>query len=136
VLTYTENQDPLLKAIEKTDPEIYPQLKKFRFKLDDVAALPSEIVGRVVGHNRCRCGGAVGKGDGDLLGIGDHVLIGHDVAVGIDHHNGADSLAGPAKAPLLRRDGDHARAVLPVDAGQRHGSLRGARLTGCRDQTC
>jgi hypothetical protein len=48
VLTHLESQESLLKAIEKTDPEMVPTLQRFRFKLDDVPTVAEDVVERVV----------------------------------------------------------------------------------------
>lgn len=48
VLNEAVDQDSILNDVEKTQPGIYPQLKKFKFKLDDVATLPAPIVKKVI----------------------------------------------------------------------------------------
>ncbi len=49
VLTEMENQDGVLQDIERTQPEIYPSLKKYRFKLEDAASLPDSLLGKILG---------------------------------------------------------------------------------------
>jgi hypothetical protein len=48
VVSESEHQDELLDMLEKTHPEIYPNLKKFRFTLEDAATLPDGILERVL----------------------------------------------------------------------------------------
>lgn len=50
VLTESKNQEELLDDMEKTNPEIYPNLKKFRFTLEDAATLPNNILQKVLGE--------------------------------------------------------------------------------------
>jgi len=49
VLSESDQQDGILKALEKTNPELGPNLKKFRFKLEDAMTLDSGILDRVLG---------------------------------------------------------------------------------------
>ncbi len=48
VLGEADNQDSILETLEKTQPEIYTDLKKYRFKLEDIAALPDGILKKVL----------------------------------------------------------------------------------------
>jgi flagellar motor switch protein FliG len=48
VVSESRDQDTILEVIEKTHPEIYPNLKKYRFRLEDAASLPDAILGRVL----------------------------------------------------------------------------------------
>lgn len=49
VLSESQNQEDLLDDIEKTNPEIYPKLKKYRFSLEDAATLPNNLLQKVLG---------------------------------------------------------------------------------------
>lgn len=44
VVSESEHQDELLDAIERTNPEIYGTIKKFRFSLDDIATLSTSAI--------------------------------------------------------------------------------------------
>ncbi len=44
VLAESTNQDIILADLEKTNPEIYPDLSKFKFKLEDVSTLPDSLL--------------------------------------------------------------------------------------------
>jgi hypothetical protein len=44
VLAESQNQDVILGDLEKTNPEIYPELSKFKFKLEDVSTLPDSLL--------------------------------------------------------------------------------------------
>ena len=51
----------------------------------------------------------VGQGDEDFVDAVDHVMIGHDVSAGVDHHAGAhavDAAAGVGAGGLPGRHGD------------------------------
>ena len=48
ILDVTDNADELLEVIEKTNPGVYPELKRFSFSLDDAASLPDEFLRRAV----------------------------------------------------------------------------------------
>jgi flagellar motor switch protein FliG len=45
----SQHQDELLDVLERTQPDISMDLKKFKFSLEDVATLPDGILGRVLG---------------------------------------------------------------------------------------
>jgi len=49
VLSESDQQDGILKALEKTNPELGPSLRQFRFKLEDAMSVDSEILERVLG---------------------------------------------------------------------------------------
>ena len=49
VLSESDQQDGILKDLEKTNPELAPNLKQFRFKLEDVMKLKSNILDKVLG---------------------------------------------------------------------------------------
>lgn len=49
VISESEHQEELLNDLEKTNPEIYPTLKKFRFSLEDAATLPNNLLQKVLG---------------------------------------------------------------------------------------
>ena len=62
-------------------------------EVDDVARIVTDQIGAidaehgevptgVAGHDRCRLRGAVGKGDDRAVTLGDHVIVGDDVAIG------------------------------------------------------
>lgn len=48
VVSESAEQEELLGVLEKTQPEIYPFVKKFKFKLEDAAALPEGILTKVL----------------------------------------------------------------------------------------
>lgn len=48
ILTHSEHQDEILLDLERTSPEMYPALAKFRFKLDDIPGLPRPLLQKVV----------------------------------------------------------------------------------------
>lgn len=50
VLSESEKQDQILQDLERTQPEIYPNLKKFKFRLEDAASLPDTLLARVLGE--------------------------------------------------------------------------------------
>jgi flagellar motor switch protein FliG len=48
VIIESEDQEGLLSDLEKTNPGIAPDLRKFKFKLEDAAALPEGILEKVL----------------------------------------------------------------------------------------
>lgn len=48
ILLQSGHQDELLTDLEMVRPELYPQLAKYRFRLEDLATLPSGLVGDVL----------------------------------------------------------------------------------------
>lgn len=49
VLSESDQQDGILKALEKTNPELGPSLKQFRFKLEDAMSVDDDVLQRVLG---------------------------------------------------------------------------------------
>lgn len=47
ILVEAQNQDAILEDIERASPELYPSLKKYKFKLEDAAALPNTLLEKV-----------------------------------------------------------------------------------------
>jgi hypothetical protein len=50
VLAESSDQESLLGDLERTNPEIFPKLAKFKFKLEDAATLPNNLLQRVLGN--------------------------------------------------------------------------------------
>ncbi|MGE4233685.1 MAG: FliG C-terminal domain-containing protein [Bacteriovoracia bacterium] len=48
VLTHADNQDELLLDLEKSRPELYQKLARFRFHLEDVPSLPQPLTSKVL----------------------------------------------------------------------------------------
>ena len=48
VLTHSTQQEALLLDLEKSRPDLYPALAKFRFKLEDMPSLPTPLVQKVL----------------------------------------------------------------------------------------
>jgi len=48
ILAHSDRQDEILLDLERSSPELYPSLAKFRFKLDDIPALPKPLIQRVL----------------------------------------------------------------------------------------
>jgi len=48
VLSESEHQEDLLKDLENTNPNISPTLKKFKFKLEDVASFPDNLLRKIL----------------------------------------------------------------------------------------
>ncbi len=48
ILNVTDDQESLLKMLERDKPELYPTLKKFRFTLEDAATLPNAMLEKVL----------------------------------------------------------------------------------------
>lgn len=48
VLNESANQDHILEDLEKTQPGIYPDLKKFKFKLDDIPSVSEVVIKKVL----------------------------------------------------------------------------------------
>jgi flagellar motor switch protein FliG len=48
VVNESQDQDALLDELEKTNPEIYPEVAKSRFKLDEAMGLPPQLLKRVL----------------------------------------------------------------------------------------
>lgn len=48
ILSEADDQDSILRIIEKEKPDLYPSLKKFRFSLEDAATLPNSILEKVL----------------------------------------------------------------------------------------
>jgi flagellar motor switch protein FliG len=50
VLAESSDQESLLGDLERTNPEIFPKLAKYKFKLEDAATLPENLLQRVLGN--------------------------------------------------------------------------------------
>lgn len=50
VLNESQHQEELFNDIEKTNPGLSPLLKKFKFKLEDAASLPDNLLNKVLGN--------------------------------------------------------------------------------------
>lgn len=48
ILTHADNQEQILMDLERVRPELYSSLAKFRFKLEDIPALPLPLLAQVV----------------------------------------------------------------------------------------
>lgn len=48
VLSESHDQDTLLADIEKTNPGIFPSIAKFKFRLEDAASLPDNLLNKVL----------------------------------------------------------------------------------------
>lgn len=48
ILTHTDKQDEILIDLERTQPELYEKLAKFRFRLDDLPSLPPPLIRKVL----------------------------------------------------------------------------------------
>ncbi len=49
VVSESSDQDPIFEELERTRPEIAPQLKKFKFRLEEAASLPDSLLEKVLG---------------------------------------------------------------------------------------
>jgi hypothetical protein len=50
VLNESEHQEEIFNDLERTNPGLSPQLRKFKFKLEDAATLPDNLLGKVLGN--------------------------------------------------------------------------------------
>ncbi len=48
ILSEADDQDSILRIIEREKPDLYPSLKKYRFALEDAASLPDSILEKVL----------------------------------------------------------------------------------------
>jgi flagellar motor switch protein FliG len=48
VFSESHQQEAIFEELEKTNPEIVPKLRKYRFSLDEAAALPDGLLNRVL----------------------------------------------------------------------------------------
>lgn len=48
VLTEASDQEGILEDIEKTNPGIYPNLKRYKFKLEDAVSLPESLLQKIL----------------------------------------------------------------------------------------
>jgi hypothetical protein len=49
VVSESSDQDPIFEEIERTRPDIAPQIKKFKFRLEEAASLPDSLLEKVLG---------------------------------------------------------------------------------------
>lgn len=49
VVSESSDQDPIFDELEKTRPDIAPQIKKFKFRLEEAASLPDSLLEKVLG---------------------------------------------------------------------------------------